>query len=670
MEDSIYFLELEDGIKKLKIELETNKIVSNLEILKLSLSNKESLEKEIEKLRVELNKLKEERIFLYEEVERFRKSSDTFESELSFYVKEYEKLKEEYSNLKKKSNIEELENYMIENHIKKLEEKVDEKIENNNIVKEKIIVLEEEQFSDDPLKWFDNIFNPVEKLEEIQKVEVTKEINNSDYKIDNFFENLMPSKKVSNMSTGNKILPLEEIMSESELKIYAVKLEITLKYEENLDNLDEKEFFRFLVGYAFNYYEDGEFWEPLFNYIGKIQNPRYQNIITEKIKKAADMYDYVFYVNSAGNRAFVETVKMHTIIPINYVKSILSQLHTIYRRDLKGTSDKIIFNKVIRDKFDNKEFHSIKTLHHLWEMKKDEEVISYLYELIQILDNLDRKQKVKTDFLRKDVVSEIEDWYENSLERLYISKGSLAEYFGRNDLKDPSFTLNYRNREVTLKEFSLPDNILKVKLRISYSDHKESIERKVEYYRSNNLYKTKEEIIKLESEDMIFGRYEVVIDTDKEKNIIIYTEEKSYILLNDEYIQIRNLETYSGNNFYVQYLSNYYEIISSEEITTEKVGKNTERALLNKNSINYLRDLHEKKVFKRLSIIESKDINFVFNRLENLKMENFSVFSTHPYPEGLNSVDHVLFINEKKVDAVPEEEESGIYTMADRKSVV
>jgi len=619
------------------------------------------LKKENEDLNKNLNELIKVNNELTKDVEFYKQKKNTLSEDLNAKIVDFK-----FKDYKYKKKIEELE---------KIKDKfsitiVNLKNENSKLISDYQEIKKNTPIEDNLiLKPQDNTQKSINNISQNTKNKVQKE--NSIYKID--FKNKvnltapykkLESKKKNNTSTIRNLFPRHEIMSKEELKKYSESLKHKFYYNIGIDSEYEGKIFKFLVSFAFYYYENSDFWHPLCDFIGINFNNYVINTFYKKIKSAADMYNFLYYVDSANRNAYVETIKMHTIIPLNYIYNILPILYTIYRRDLKGTPDKVVFSKIIEDKFNNKELHTIKTLEHLWEMKLQSTVIDHLYELLVAIDTFDRNITLENTNLREDILKEVKEWCSHVNSTLYVTKGSIAHYFDRDDLKDPNFVLDYNNKKLAIKSFSLPDDILKVKLKITYTEknQKKEIIKPLIYTHKNGLYHTKETAIADITESMVFGKYEIILDTDNEKDVSIYTEKKSYILLNESYVQIKNLEGYSKDNFYVQYLSDYYDVVSSNDITIEDVDDGIQRTLLNKTHINYLRDTLKERVSKRLSVVKTSGINFISSKVEGLSVDNSPVFNSHPYIDGFISKEHTLYVNGKKEFNIPTDD-IGEYTI-------
>lgn len=644
-EDNLELLQEEN--KKLKAKLESIDCKDNFGLIETFVEEKIKLQIENQRLKIKLEKLqKEKEMVEYEEVET------TLDINI---INELKELKEKYEELSLAYNDLLNENDFLE---KQLQDKQNfsNVFEVNELIKEKHLEIKTSDITDIiEIETNDKSDKTTETISKNEESFLDSLLNNEEpileeknYDISDLF---MCAKAELNeekviIDKTKKLLPMVKFYSKEYLESNkSIFLDQIKYFSTNKNIFKTEELFRFLVSFTFYYYREGNLWNNLMIFFDIEED--YGNTLREYVKEITNTNNFILIKNELSDSTeIVETLKLHARMPIFYLGSFLQDLYQIYIK-LSRNINKDIFFDLLEERIKNDgHLSNLKTIKTLYKYNQKNDLFDFSYELITLIDKLDRNLDYTDIHLFDDIKNETKLWYETDYKYSYTKH--IYDKFNDKNYKEPKISTDYYRNKIKVEEFCLPlEEIEELYLRIySYKDKKEE-SRKVHlnYFQNAEKYEIRKEEINITKEETL-GRYEIYLN-----NNLIFEKDSSYLLLDENGDEIRNIKTLKDDKFTLLYLNKYYEVLSESDIQIEEYTSDINRVNLNKQRLNYLRNKYNKKTILNLSSRETKEVNILFSSIiENFKVDNVKVITSLPMINGFIEDNHILYHNGKRMD--------------------
>lgn len=653
--------------EKIRTQIDNERLIYKINRLEEIIANQElnnykNFEKEIEEenkfneLLIEYTALEIKYNEALERIKDLKEASNSIyldklyslENKLNETIKKYEDLKLTYDNLL-------LENRILEKNeqtnTKTLIERIDlsetlmeEANDEKNLDNLDSQIIDNENKS---ISFLDSILDSINNNDDI---EVEKENNGNEFS--QIFKRArieLEEESKSIINRSDRLLPLSEFFSKEYLEKNKKKFLDQIKhYYTNKAALRTNELFIYLISFTFYYYKDGNLWNNLMNFLDIKED--YGDTLRDYVKEITEEYNYVLIKNE-NTTEIVETLKLHSIIPLHYLGSYLQDIYMIYLK-LNRTPNKGIFYELLEEKLGNDvKLSALKTIKNLYNCGKKDELMSFSFDLLIEIDNLDKNTDLHNLNIPTDILNEVKNWYENDYK--YSQIQNFSEKFEKSIFQNPKISVDFITKTLLVEEFFLPeDKVFQVNLKITSYESNEEKSRKfiLEYVIDKNYENTvlvPTQIIKL-AETELLGKFQIFLGDE-----LVFTKEITYLILDESNKNIKNLRHLNSEVFSIIYLDKFYEILSESTFELEKYTSNISKAHLSKYKLNYLRNKYNKTTIEKLSIATVNDVHFISQNHEiGLTIEGLKVLSDTPFIEGFMENKHLLFHNNKKIDFV------------------
>jgi len=464
-------------------------------------------------------------------------------------------------------------------------------------------------------------------------------------KIDHSRDLIIETFKVND----TKLLPIEKFYTKEFLEKNKNEfLNLIRYYNSNKNTVKKEEIFRYLVSFTFYYYKDGNFWSNLMSFFDIEED--YSVLLRSYIKEVSDVFNYTLIQSKLSNsNEIVETLKLHSRIPIFYLGSYLQDIYKIYIK-MNRIIKKDIFIEFLEEKLINDlKLSDLKTIHNLYKYNQNDELFTFSFEILLLVDSLDKNIHYSSNLLPSQVLKEAKNLYNKDKEYLNIYRPISEEKDIELFIKKPNLSIDLIEGKLKISSFLLCElNIENIVLRINDFSNKQDKPKEVKLnyiFNNENFVEVIPTIVDI-GKDEIFGNYEILINND-----IVYNKKISYLLLDENSNQINEIKNTKSEKLELFYSNRFYEILSEDSFELKEYTTSINKVLLNKRKLNYLRNKYNKKIELKISSIEPKEVYILdSNVVSNLYVDELIVLTNPPLIEGFYSEFHLIYHNGRRIE--------------------